>query len=382
MAIRIGVVGVGFGTQVQIPGFQSEGYEVVAVCARREERAREAAARFAIPHVYTDITQLLKHPGLDAVSIVTPPHLHHQMGLAALQAGKHVLLEKPFALNVKEAWDLFAESKRRPGQAAMVGHEFRFAPPRAYIKELISQGYLGTLNVAELSLLMGMPMRPAAAQQAREAPGVRALADPPPLPPWGPAADLDMGGGLHKALGSHYIDCLRDWFGDVNGVSARLVTNNPDRLDVATGQIRKATADDSFAFTLTSAKGGWATMTASFGAHYGPGARLELFGTQGTLTTSHQGPNPTSFDKVLSGQRGGNGLLENAVPERHQAPADERDHRLPSFRILARRFERGIQTGTSPEPNFLDGFRSQQVLDGMLESHRTGRFVPIDLGQD
>src|SRR5687767_11858617 len=107
MALRVGVVGVGFGAAVHIPGFQSEGVEVVAVCTRRRERAEEAAARFGIPDVFTDYDEMLAMSGLDAVSIVTPVPMHYEMSLAAFDAGKHVMCEKPFTTHehlAREMW--------------------------------------------------------------------------------------------------------------------------------------------------------------------------------------------------------------------------------------------------------------------------------------
>lgn len=75
---RVGVIGVGFGARVHIPAFQSEGLEVVAVCARRSERAREAAERFGIPQAFTDYREMLQMDGLDAVSVAGPasPNFH------------------------------------------------------------------------------------------------------------------------------------------------------------------------------------------------------------------------------------------------------------------------------------------------------------------
>ena len=81
MAIRIAVVGVGFGTTVHVPAFVSEGLDVVAVMARRRERAEEAAATFGIGQVFTDFDSLLEMDGLDAVSIATPTALHYEICL-------------------------------------------------------------------------------------------------------------------------------------------------------------------------------------------------------------------------------------------------------------------------------------------------------------
>ncbi len=80
---RVGVIGVGFGARVHIPAFQSEGLEVVAVCARRSERAREAAERFGIPQAFTDYREMLQMDGLDAVSVAGPPVLTSTMAFGA-----------------------------------------------------------------------------------------------------------------------------------------------------------------------------------------------------------------------------------------------------------------------------------------------------------
>src|SRR5579885_794003 len=98
--LRVAVVGTGFGAAVQIPGLQRYSRtEVVAVAARSDAHARETAARFGIPHAFTSVDAMLELDGVDAVSIASPPATHHALTLAALRAGKHVLCEKPFALN-------------------------------------------------------------------------------------------------------------------------------------------------------------------------------------------------------------------------------------------------------------------------------------------
>src|SRR5690348_16302887 len=85
MTLRIGVVGVGFGATVHIPAFQSEGIEVAAICSRRRERVDAAAAKFGIEDTFIDFDSMLDEADIDAVSIVTPPALHHEMTLEALR---------------------------------------------------------------------------------------------------------------------------------------------------------------------------------------------------------------------------------------------------------------------------------------------------------
>ena len=354
--LRVGVIGVGFGTAVQIPGFQAEGIEVVGVCSRRLERAQKAAADFGIPNYYDDYRDLIDRNDVDVVSIVTPPALHYPMVMAALAAGKHVLCEKPFALNTAEAFDLYSTAEKT-NRTVMITHEFRWSPQRAYIRSLIDEGYLGKMKLASLRLFFG----------PRE--GVR-----PRPATW--ALDASQGGGLLFALGSHYIDALRHWFGEVISVEGRVWTHYPERVDDAETLV-SANADDTFAFTLEFEHGGSATMHASSVAPYGGGARIDLFGTEGTLVALQIGVNPPADGEVIGARAGGMGLEELAMPDKFRPFADERDGRSMPFRLLVREFVAGVDTATSPSPNFYDGWKCQQILDGILESSRTGMRVPI-----
>src|SRR6266545_8135839 len=103
-AVRVGVIGTGFGANVQVPGFKCvSGVEVVAITSAHLDRAQAVAAQHAIPHAYDDYREMLRDLELDLVSVVSPPYLHHEMTLAALEAGAHVLCEKPFAMDLGEA---------------------------------------------------------------------------------------------------------------------------------------------------------------------------------------------------------------------------------------------------------------------------------------
>src|SRR5207245_8153081 len=86
---KIGIIGVGFGAQVDVPGFRSEGWEVAAICSRSREKADKAAAEAGIGDAYTDPMDVIRRDDLDAVSIITPPGAHHPLSIAALRAGKH-----------------------------------------------------------------------------------------------------------------------------------------------------------------------------------------------------------------------------------------------------------------------------------------------------
>jgi len=349
---KIGIIGVGFGAQVHVPGFRSEGWEVAAICSRSRDKAQKAAAEAGIPDAYTDPMDVMRRDDLAAVSIITPPGAHHALSIAALRAGKHVLCEKPFALDAGQAREMLgaAEQSRR---TAMVAHEFRHTPQRAYIKQLLDEGYIGKFQLCTIELFLDRYV-------SRE---------PRPFT-W--MARKSDGGGLLGALGSHYIDGLRYWFGDVASVSGRLATLRPDLVDPATGKKVEAETDDTFSFTLTFKNGGMATMIASFATTPTRGAKIVVMGDDGTLIAEQPGPNPLENGVVVA-SRNGAPLQALKTPPQYTPFTDARDHRLMAFRLLARDFTTGVEQGTSPAPNFTDGLRCQEVLDAVCESSESGR---------
>jgi predicted dehydrogenase len=353
---HVGIVGVGFGAQVYVPAFQSEGWEVAAICSRNRDKAAQAAAAAGIANVYTDPHELIARDDLDAVAISTPPAAHRDLCIAALRIGKDVLCEKPFALDAKEAAEMRDEAERS-GRTAMVGHEFRHTPQRAYIKQLLDEGYIGKFRMCTIELFLDRYV----------------TREPRPLT-W--MAYESEGGGLLGALGSHYIDALRYWFGDVATVTGRLATLRPDLVNPATKAIVQAETDDTFWFTLEFENGGMATMIASFAATPTRGAKIVVMGDRGTLLAEQPGPNPME-DGVVVASRDGAPLMQLATPPQYAPFADARDHRLMAFRLLVREFTRGIEQRRSPSPNFTDGLRCQEVMDAVRASSASGKTVKL-----
>jgi len=342
--LRIGIIGVGFGSKVQIPAFLSEGVVVSAVCAEHKDRAEKVAKEFEIPQVYTDYKKMIIDADIDAVSIVTPPFLHHEMTIEAIKAGKHVICEKPFALNIQEATEML-NAATNSNITAMIAHEFRFAPARAYIKELIQQNYIGAIRDIHIALFLG-PTMPIA---------FKAMT-------WG--SESTKGGGFLGALGSHYLDCLRDWCGEMEAINGQVVSHDPSRI--LNNEKVIADSDDAFSFKVKFSNGALASMNANSVAPYGDGVRIDIYGTEGALRTTQTGFNPTPDGKVWAARYSdGPEMKELSMPERHFPIIDNRDQRPPAFRILVKRFLQGIEEGTSLYPNFYDGLKCQQALDAI-----------------
>ena len=352
---KVGIIGVGFGAQVHVPGFRSEGWEVAAICSRARDKAQKAASESGIEGVYTDPLELIARDDLAAVSIITPPGAHHALAIAALRAGKHVLCEKPFALDAEQGREMLAAAEKAR-RTAMVAHEFRHTPQRAYIKQLLDEGHIGKFRICTIELFLDRYV----------------TREPRPFTWLARKAD---GGGLLGALGSHYIDALRHWFGELATVSGTLSILRPDLVD-SKGKRVQAETDDTFTLTLTFHNGGMATMIASFATTPTRGAKIVVMGDKGTLVAEQPGPNPME-DGVVIASRDGEPLHVLKTPPQYTPFTDARDHRLMAFRLLVRDFTKGVERGTSPAPSFVDGLRCQEVLDAVRESAESGRTIAL-----
>src|SRR5947208_3176934 len=142
--LRFGVIGAGgFAEICHVPGLQSHPRaEVVALCGRREEHARAMAQRLGVPDVYADYRDLLAREDIDGVAIVTPNVSHAEIALAAFKAGKHVICEKPLAMNGEEA-RIMRDFALASGRIHLVAFTFRYLHCLNRLKELLHAGDIG-----------------------------------------------------------------------------------------------------------------------------------------------------------------------------------------------------------------------------------------------
>src|SRR5438132_14153199 len=148
--VRIGIIGSGgIAQNAHMPGYATvpELCEIVAVADSNEAVAREAAEKFNVKNVFTDYTKLLELDEIDAVSVCTPNYLHMDPTIRAFEAGKHVLCEKPIAMNAGEAKRM-VEAGNKARKKFQVGYNNRFLPSNQLIKRHIDAGDLGQIYYA------------------------------------------------------------------------------------------------------------------------------------------------------------------------------------------------------------------------------------------
>ncbi|MEK5161867.1 Gfo/Idh/MocA family oxidoreductase [Paenibacillus sp. FSL R5-0527] len=151
--LKIGLIGAGSISESHLLAYQANPKAALwAICDLNESRARAMARKYNIPHVYTDYRDLLANPDVQAVSICTWNNSHAEISIAALEAGKNVLCEKPLCITVDEALQVQA-AVERTGKLLQVGYVRRYASNIAVLKKFIAAGDLGEIYFAKASLV-------------------------------------------------------------------------------------------------------------------------------------------------------------------------------------------------------------------------------------
>ena len=342
MALRVGIIGTGFGARVGVPGLRAAGFDVTAICAAHPERARTVAEQAGIPAAVDTVGELVERDDVDVVCVTSPPALHREHTLAALAAGKHVICEKPMARDSREAREMLAAAERA-GVVHAIDHEFRYTPARSKVKELLEADAIGAMRLALVMEMTGTLVDPARPRQE-----------------WW--LRRDRAGGLLGAIGSHWIDSLIWWLGAVDRVSSELAISAQTRPTTDGGSVH-VTADDTAQLLLRLSSGAIATLQLSSAVHH-PSRRVILYGGDGTIVLGGDG-------RVMLAR--GSGALEEILP------ASAMDGAFPD---LARRVREHIEAGPTgkadaPHPTFADGLRVQEVMDAAYRSAEIGRAVAV-----
>jgi predicted dehydrogenase len=355
--IGIGVIGTGFARKVQIPGFQSvDGARIASVASGSVENARSTAAEFGVEHFTDDWRETVARPDVDLVCITTPPVLHREMTLAAIKNGKHVLCEKPMAMNVTEAEEM-AAAARGAGVMALIDHELRFLPGRQKAYSMLRDGVVGKIRHAKYNF--------------------RAAYRGNPDLPWSWWSDIELGGGALGAIDSHIVDSFLWFLGtEITSVYCQLNTHVSGRKD-ASGQTRPVTSDDEanmllrFADSdLTENATGLIACSMSEPPEYQN--VFELFGTDGSMRVDNLG-------ELYIAARSETNWTHVEVDDPIAAGARDNGFSL-GFKYFAPRIIEALRQGKNAvdgAANFEDGVRVQRVLDVARESNRSGRAVEV-----
>ncbi|MBE9179409.1 Gfo/Idh/MocA family oxidoreductase [Oculatella sp. LEGE 06141] len=357
MTLGVAVVGTGFGQKIHIPGLQAHHQtQVVAVYHRDRDKALAIANAHGIPYSCQTVEEIVALPEVQAVSLSTPPFLHYEMAKTILEAGKHLLLEKPTALSAQEAIALYQLAEANRVMAAL-DFEFRYVPAWQRLAELLAEGFVGQKRLIKVDWLASS----------------RADASKP----WNWYARKDQGGGALGAIGSHAFDYMAWLFGPVQRLCGRLSTTIATRIDPETGEARPVDADDTCTVMLELADGTPCQMALSAVTYQGRGHWLEVYGDRGTLVLGSDNQKDYVHGFRLWAAPAGEELTELSIPQRLEFPKTYADGRLAPFIRVVDRWVQSIEQRKRLVPSLREGVYSQLLMDLTHRSSETGTWVDV-----
>lgn len=367
MSIRIGIVGTSWWADAMyLPALAKHpDAEVAAICGRNQVRADEMAQKWSIPRARGDYAQMIRDDSLDALLVLSGNDSHYPISMAGLEAGLHVLCEKPLGLTYQEAKKMAALAEDK-GVKHMVPFTYRFMPTNRYIKQLLTDGYIGSPYHLNLRYYTGY---------GRKA-GYNWRFD-----------QSKAGSGAIGDIGSHFLYLAYWWFGEITEVYCQSTFLAPRPQPNPEGK-QYTQSEDGAIITLTFANGAHGVVHATTLAHeetsFGQTHHAELHGEDGTLYTF------IDWDKtqIVRGSRPGEGpLRELPVPDDIWGPSDRvrRDTVHNTYRDtfreqdhMTRGFINAIRDNTLSSPNFHDGAAIQRILDAAVLSNKERRAIRVD----
>ncbi|WP_019534108.1 Gfo/Idh/MocA family protein [Paenibacillus ginsengihumi] len=349
--VRIGVIGAGNIGNVHINGFKAlPEAEVVAVTDAYRPLAEARAKEHGIPRLYGDYREMLQDAGIDAVVVCVPNDMHAPIAVEAMEAGKHVLLEKPMAINADSAKQI-VRTHRQTGKVLMMAHQMRWEPLNLQVKEQADKGAFGRIY----NVKTGWCRRKG-------------------IPGWGTwfTQMAKSGGGPLIDIGVHMLDLSLHLMGNPKPVSVFGTTYaefGPKKRGIGTwgkpDWNGTYDVEDLASALIKMEDGSTLTLDVSWAAHtdfVSNGPYVYLMGTEGgAALTNGKGRLFTElFDRTAD--------VELTVPSDDEGARSR----------MSRHFIECVREGKEPITSAMSGLANSLVLEAIYESSRTGNLVQLD----
>ncbi len=360
--LRFGIVGCGAIGPTHAGAIQQiAGAELVAVADVKHERAQEVADKFGVSKVYDSERALLADPDIDVVCICTPSGMHADGAVAALEAGKHVIVEKPMEISL-EACDRMIAAEDATGKKLAIISQHRFDAATLIVKEAIDSGKLGKIVLADATVKWWRTQ------------GYYDSGD------WRGTWAVDGGGALMNQ-GIHTVDLLQWLAGGVSSLFAYTRTAAHERIEV----------EDVATAALTFENGAIGTLTATTAAYEGFPVRIDIYGTEGTAVlegdrlktlkykTGEEFHGEAAAAHALSVASGGTASVKNEAAVRldSNTAADPGAVWGDAHRAQIEDFINAIHTNGKPLIDGRAGKRPVEIILGVYRSSRSGQQVTI-----
>jgi predicted dehydrogenase len=348
--LRVGIVGAdakgqGWAPLAHFPALRAlPEFEIAALCTTREETARAAAERYGVPRAYHDYREMFASPDIDIVSCAVRAPNHHEVVMAALQAGKPVYCEWPLGVTTAQAAEMAALAREK-GVPTAIGLQARCDPTLRYTRDLIAQGYVGEVLAVTMAMISpGVPERAKSkAWEAKLSGGVSAL----------------------TIRGMHSIDPMCMCVGEFTELASRVSTRIGRWKITETGEMIDVEVPDNV--MLHGVVDGGAVVSAHIGTMptATPGFRMEIYGTDGALHVATPGAPQRDANKLM-GAKGRAALAAMDVPASYvEVPADTPVGPPRNVAALYRRLGQAVKSGSAVEPDFDHALKRHRLIDAI-----------------
>jgi predicted dehydrogenase len=377
--IKTAIIGTGFMGRVHLEAVRRLEYvEAAAIAGRNADAARRLGAGFSTPKIAADYREILRDPAIDVVHICTPNAQHFSMAKEALQAGKHVICEKPLATSVEEGEELVSIAERQ-GLRNCVCHNLRYYPMVQQMRRMREDGDLGEILVVQGTYFQDWLLYDT---------------------DWNWRVDAKAGGPSRcmADIGLHWFDMAEHVTGlCVTSLCADLQTFHPSRrkpkhsVETFSNKLLSPedymeTAVDTEDFGAVIFRMGERTRGTVTASQVSAGRKnrlsIEICGTRASVAWNQERP-----DELWVGHRNaGNeivvkdpSLLKPAVRDYADLPGGHSEGYDDTFKQVFRRFYASISNpGGAPEyPQFIDGMRQLTILNAVLQSHRMRSWIDV-----
>ncbi len=380
--LNIGMIGYGFmgrahsNAYCKVPYFFDLEHRPVlkACCGRSEDKIKAFADRWGYASYETDWRALVERKDIDLIDIGTPNDTHSQIAVAAAEAGKMVLCEKPLARSVDEA-ETMCRAVEKAGVPNMVWFNYRRVPAIALARQLIDEGRVGRPFHYRATYLQD----------------------------WTISADVPQGGatlwrldaqaagsGVTGDLLAHSIDSAEWLNGPIRKVTACTETFVKERQHQETGKLEPVGIDDACAFLVVFQNGSMGTFEST---RYARGRKnyntFEINGENGSLSFDLENPHLLQYFKYTDPATGAKTdghvtgwqtihvtNFEHPYMDRWWVPGCTIGYEHTFINALAD-FLKGLESGNAAQPDFRSGLRTQKVCDAVLESAASGQWVEV-----
>ncbi|NGZ85060.1 Gfo/Idh/MocA family oxidoreductase [Duganella sp. SAP-35] len=358
--IRVGIIGAGNWAEYgHIPSLKLlPDYELTAVFSRDDNKAKDLAQRHGFKYAVTSLKELVEHPEVDFVLVLTPAPQHEEGIRAAIAAGKDVYCEWPLTPKRALSAELM-ELAEEAGVRHIVGLQRRLGPDYRYVRQLLADGYIGDLRSVRLHISVEY------FKQLRMAALYYTV----------PEANFSS---LLSIYGGHFLDVLFTHFGFPVTMNALTVNQFKEITIAETGVTQAHTSPDQVVLSGTFSNGAVLSVHLEAGKLNNYGLQLDLTGSKGDLKVYNSSSFGDTFNVIEGAQGEGQPLKVLRVPaEYNWLPATDMGGSAVELAHLYAAYARDVRERTALAPTFRDALKMHDVIEAIDASNRTGTRVTL-----